>query len=359
MQAELACPRQPWLTDWPMSDLELLFSCPLCSSTDRVLLHSGIGDYTFFTAPGKWNLWGCNACSSAYIDPRPTSQAIFRAYAEYYTHSAPQRRTAYEELPWIRRLRRQVANGYTNGRFGSQEVPALHLSPFFSMLFRMLGSATDRQFRHLPPPKTGGTLLDVGCGEGTFLLQAQSCGWTVAGVEPDAVAASHAARAGINVLAARVEELNDIPESFDAITLNHVIEHVHDPRSVLSKCHRLLKPGGVIWVETPNIGSYGYRKYKQFWRGLEVPRHLVLFNAQSLRQALERAGFDGVRSVSRPSACRGMAAVSAVTREQVTGHTPWWPERVATFVECTYAELIGIFVPARREFLTVLARKPS
>ena len=75
------------------------------------------------------------------------------------------------------------------------------------------------------------------------------------------------------------------------ITLSHVIEHVHNPVALLKVCRRLLKPTGQLWLETPNIDGAGHRQYMKNWRGLEPPRHLVLFNSQSLAKALFASGF--------------------------------------------------------------------
>ena len=75
------------------------------------------------------------------------------------------------------------------------------------------------------------------------------------------------------------------------ITLSHVIEHLHDPIAVLRRLHAALRPGGRIWLQTPNIDSRGAERFGVAWRGLEAPRHLVMFNAASLSSALTRAGF--------------------------------------------------------------------
>jgi SAM-dependent methyltransferase len=81
------------------------------------------------------------------------------------------------------------------------------------------------------------------------------------------------------------------PESFDVVTLSHVIEHLHDPRPALREIHRLLAPGGLVMITTPNLDAYGLEVFGRCWRGLEPPRHLVLYTSRSLGGLLSDAGF--------------------------------------------------------------------
>jgi predicted SAM-dependent methyltransferase len=78
---------------------------------------------------------------------------------------------------------------------------------------------------------------------------------------------------------------------FDAVTMSHVIEHLHDPLRTLRECRRILKPGGRLSIVTPNIESRGHRRYRRNWMHLDPPRHLHLFGPAALRVLVERAGF--------------------------------------------------------------------
>jgi 2-polyprenyl-3-methyl-5-hydroxy-6-metoxy-1,4-benzoquinol methylase len=140
-----------------------------------------------------------------------------------------------------------------------------------------------------------GKLLDIGCGNGSFLGMAEQAGWECYGVEPDREAESIAAAQGIKILGSHLDELRGRFDSyFEIVTLNHVIEHVHDPTQTLCDCWAMLKPGGFVWLETPNIDSIGYQIYSRSWRGLEPPRHLVLFNRHALSTCLTNAGFNDI-----------------------------------------------------------------
>src|SRR5436305_302963 len=74
---------------WPEDELESVVKCPTCSHKSRKLLYSNLTDKVFFCAPGKWVLYRCQSCLSAFIDPRPSAKAIYRAYQNYFTHLPP------------------------------------------------------------------------------------------------------------------------------------------------------------------------------------------------------------------------------------------------------------------------------
>jgi SAM-dependent methyltransferase len=139
-------------------------------------------------------------------------------------------------------------------------------------------------------------VLDIGCGNGGFLWQMRSLGWDVCGVEPDPKSAVHARAAGLDVRDGLLQQQSLPDAHFDAIVMNHVIEHLHDPVGTLRRCWKLLKPGGRIALTPPNLGSRGYQIFGADWLALDPPRHLILFTEDSLRRALEACGF----AVSRP-----------------------------------------------------------
>lgn len=342
---------------WPADGLQWIEHCPVCGSAERTVLHAGLRDRVFFCAPGEWTLHRCQGCGSGYLDPRPTPETIGLAYRTYFTH-----RGAGQDpiggLRWQRRLRRVLANGYRNYRFGTDERPASPLGVLVAMLFPSKKAVIEAEGRHLPPPAPGARLLDIGCGNGQFLEFAQRMGWQVVGVEPDPKAVEAARARGLDVRLGGVEVLEPQREQFEGITLSHVIEHVHDPRAVLRACHRLLKPGGWVWLESPNLDALGHRRYGASWRGLEPPRHLVLFNFESLCQALVSAGFANIEVQPYRPLCAAMFAASeAIAR----GKDPRKADRisVAGYFAARHAERQARRDPAVREFLTVRAYKQN
>ncbi len=349
--------RSPWVEPWPEDGLEWHEHCPLCNCAERTILHADLIDNTFYVAPGKWNLWQCAGCHSAYLDPRPTPETIHHAYETYYTHQASRDKENYASLDPLRKLRRQLVNGYTNWRFGTQSGPSSAFGVLAAFAIPGVKRTLDREYRHLPRiPKAGGRLLDVGCGDGHFLRVAATCGWQVTGLDPDPRAVANSSKHRIRVHQGGVEYFSDHTELFDVITLNHVIEHVHNPVAVLRVCYALLKPGGQIWLETPNIDSFGHRRFQQNWRGLEAPRHLVLFNRASLRRTLRKAGFCDLRDKMRPSPINDMFQSSFAMQR---GCSPYEdvPVPIAVKLQVSLARLGEAMSPARREFLTIAASK--
>lgn len=350
----------PWLTPWPLEDLYHIEACPICGGAERKSLHKALIDNVFYCALGRWTSWRCSACGSAYLDPCPSPASIHLAYQSYYTHDAAQalpEKPDYATLTPLKKLRRRILNGYTNRRYATNEHPALAIGALAIWLALPFKLNFDRKCRHLPRlPEGGGTVLDVGCGDGSFMEIAAWLGWTAIGVDPDPSAVANCLRRGLNVRQGGIDQFAGSENLFDAITLSHVIEHVHDPMALLKDCLRLLKPGGQLSLETPNIDSFGHWLYGPNWRGLEPPRHLVLFNETSLFEALKRAGFWHVGRNPLPSPLEHLARVSEAMKrgrpiDEPIRFDPW------TRLKVLEGRFIQLFFPHVREFLTVCALK--
>jgi len=338
--------------EWPFDGLEPVPNCPVCGADIRELLHENLTDRVFFCAPGEWNMYRCKSCSSAYLDPRPTSEAIGLAYQRYFTHDeAP----SFSSLSFLEKLRRRFANGYRNYRYGTRDYPASILGILAAILMPNGKAIIDAGMRHLPKGNANKRLLDLGCGNGAFLLRARSAGWVVVGVDFDSKAVEAARSQGLDVRLGGVESLDPSVEQFDVITLAHVIEHVYHPVEVLQACYDLLKPGGFLWIETPNIASEGRQLFGANWRGLEPPRHLVLFNLESMCSALSAAGFSEVKIQSYRPLCDAIFSASKAISEGIDPYSASRRKESSCMVK--KAERIARRDPARREFITVKAWK--
>lgn len=139
-------------------------------------------------------------------------------------------------------------------------------------------------------PTAARSLLDVGCGNGDFLADAQSLGMKVRGVETALSAVNVARERGLECDSGGVASLAEISERFDVIRLFHVLEHLDEPLESLRTIARALSPGGVMIIEVPNADGIMARLCHEDWFPLEVPRHLWAFGPRNLSLLLDQAG---------------------------------------------------------------------
>lgn len=293
---------------WPAEDVERVETCPVCTCPTRSLLYNDAWDASFLVAPGRWSLWRCGQCSSAYLDPRPNAASIGRAYEQYYTHH--DRAGVADPKGALAVIRRAFANGYRNERYGGHAQPASRFGPLIAAFTPELRTGIDYKFRYLRHPGPMSRVLDVGCGGGEWIAQAQAAGWHACGVDPDPVSVDRACARGLDVRMGSIDAWSDLPGAFDAVTMSHVIEHVDDPRALLTAAFALLRPGGQLFVDTPNVDAASHARFGRHWRGLETPRHLLLFTRRALDNLLEDIGFRVIVHHPAPGAADFLVAES-------------------------------------------------
>lgn len=140
--------------------------------------------------------------------------------------------------------------------------------------------------RRLAGDPAGKRLLDVGCGEGSFLLAAKKKGWSVAGTEMNPSAARSL---GLEVHP-QLSSARGLPP-FDCITFWHSLEHMPDLRATLQEARSLLSPQGLLIVAVPDAGGIQARVFGSNWLHLDVPRHLYHFTRNSLKHLLRSERF--------------------------------------------------------------------
>ena len=227
-------------------------TCALCGVDDAALLCDGYdrmfgGDETFHVVR-------CRRCGLIYLNPRPPFDEIARYYPEKYepfTHAA-------RAGSWYSRMAYRVAIA-KRCRIASQGLAR-------------------------------GRLLDVGCGDGDFLLGMQERGWEVHGLDISPVAVSIARQKGLDVFQGGLLEARYPEGEFDRVTMWDVLEHLHDPGVQLARVAQLLKPGGRLVATTPNAHSLDFRLFGCTWNGLDTPRHLYIYTRSALLALLDRAG---------------------------------------------------------------------
>jgi 2-polyprenyl-3-methyl-5-hydroxy-6-metoxy-1,4-benzoquinol methylase len=340
---------------WPERELESVPCCPACGFGDRTLLYSDMTDRVFGVAPGAWTLYRCDSCESAWLDPRPSQATIGRAYQNYYTHIAESDIVAQPKSRLVRLLH-AWQNDYKNARYGLRRIPAAFGGRWLVRLIPSLCAKADTQCRQLAsPPAGGGRLLDVGFGNGGFLKIASEMGWNAEGIDFDPKAVEVARGRGLNVRCASVSELSRHGAQYDVITISHVIEHVHYPVDVLRDLYCLLKPGGLLWLDTPNLSSFGAQRYGANWVSLDPPRHLILFTPKSLRTSLITAGFSDIEQYWHGMVLFSIYAESdAISNNRCAQDAK---DQVMPSLAAIIAELKEMIMPSRREYLTFIAHK--
>jgi SAM-dependent methyltransferase len=318
------------------------------------VLYADLTDRTYLCAPGRWDVMRCAACRAAYLDPRPSESTVHLAYREHYTQAAGP--SSAGEASALRRLLQALRNGYLNARYGYRAEPASRLGPLVVPLLGRRREQADELVRHLPAPAGRRRLLDVGCGEGTFLAEMQARGWEVQGIEPSAEGAAAARAHGVPVEQGTLAEVSLDPGSLDAITFRLAFEALPDPPAALEKCRRGLAPGGTLWIATPSLESLAHRRFGADWVFLDVPRSTILYTPSSLTRLLAAEGFP-VQAVY-PSRRAGWSfrLSAAIVRGRPPFRQPAeLPARLA--LEARLADVRARARPALADMVVVVARR--
>ncbi|MEI9959159.1 MAG: class I SAM-dependent methyltransferase [Ferruginibacter sp.] len=160
-------------------------------------------------------------------------------------------------------------------------------------LYHLVRKRTLTGKRRLILEETGkikGAILDIGCGTGAFLNTMKEAEWNITGLEPDAIARAKATEL-YNIHPQEPQQLFELtPASFNAITLWHVLEHVHELHAYIKQIEKLLAHDGKAFIAVPNYTSKDADIYKEYWAAYDVPRHLYHFSPQSMETLLAQHG---------------------------------------------------------------------
>ncbi len=234
-------------------------ACNLCGSAEyRVIYPATPRDTTDLATefrssgdePLKERLVACSRCGLQFVSPRLRSDFILAGYSEgtdelFVSQAAARERTFARALKLIEK--------HTPGR---------------------------------------GSLLDIGTAAGSFIHTAAAHGWSVSGCEPNRWLCDWGRKNyGLDIKAGTVFDQHYPDNAFDVVTIWDVLEHVEDPKRFLAECHRILKPGGLLVVNYPDIGSWIARLMGRRWVFL-VSVHLYYFTRGTMSELLQRTGFE-------------------------------------------------------------------
>jgi SAM-dependent methyltransferase len=220
-----------------------------------------------------------------YLNPRPTAGCIGHFYpADYECYAVPQP-TRHGPSAWRRALEQLVLSH----RYEYPPAPTA-LGRMIATLAAPFCSPSRDSFTAIPYVGAG-KLLDVGCGSGWYAHRMRARGWDVTGLDFSPHAAARVRdHFHIPVHVGTLPHPDVKPESFDAITMGAMLEHVHDPHLVIATAAEALRPGGLLAICVPNLASWQVRHFGVDCWSLELPRHLLHFTPATLRQLVERHG---------------------------------------------------------------------
>lgn len=214
--------------------------CLLCAS-DRLRV---LNDYT------ETGLVQCEDCSFVFSQRIPSKQELYDYYSAHYE------RTSY-------------------------------LSPITIKRFHAILDT-------LEPFRNTGKLLDMGAGYGFFLEIAKQRGWDAHGTELTDEAVEHCRAKGMTMFKGEFQDLNIAPETYDVIIFIEVLEHLNNPVEYISKAHKVLRPGGIFYLTTPNFNSFLRYRLKEQYNVIEYPNHLCYYTSKTLQKLFNDNGFDSL-----------------------------------------------------------------
>lgn len=231
--------------------------CRLCDCDYLILQDKDVKDFEYGAA-GGFDYYRCTQCGLLNIDPIPDHAKLKEAYPESYH--------AYHEHHTL--LARLLKERFWNNK-------------------------AKRYARYLNQESR---VLEIGCSFGDLLWGFKKKGISqVRGIDFNPKAVEKARTRGFEVDPGELETAC-LPENyFDMIVMENFIEHVYDPVKTLQHCYQLLKTGGYLVGETPNVDAWDFRLFGRHWGGYHAPRHLYLFNTGNLNLLGKKTGFLMVR----------------------------------------------------------------
>lgn len=235
--------------------------CPVCKSE---ALQEALFIKDFSVSEEKFKVVECLKCSFRFTQNSPSQAVISRYYqsSAYVSHSNSKK-------------------GIINKLY--------HLARTYTLAQKL-------KFVRAVTGKAVGMSLDVGSGTGAFVHTMEKAGWSSIGLEPDAHARALSVKI-YNVDVYPAEDLFTLPQSsYSAITMWHVLEHVHELDSYIMQLKKLLAPDGKLIVAVPNYTSKDAKHYGAGWAAYDVPRHLYHFSPKAMRTLMERHNLQVIKT---------------------------------------------------------------
>lgn len=241
-------------------------ACPVCESRDTGVIEPELVDYEYGVTPKRaFHYRLCRACRSQFLFPRPSDAEVESFYPlDYHAYNDDHGWVAGPLVSWRARARGRFYAGLVEGH---------------------------------------GSLFDVGAGDCRHFEELKRhCDFEFCGVEIKPEIAERARALGYDVATGSLEAMDIAPHRgrHDVVSMNHVIEHVVDPREIAARAFEILKPGGIVIGQLPSVDCWELAIFGRYWGGYHFPRHLTGFSRAGLARMLEEHGFADVQVRSAP-----------------------------------------------------------
>lgn len=240
----------------PIRKNNMLFetiACPICEKSDYAVIFKS-RDFRLGTCDSIFQVVRCKFCRFIFLNPRPKGEEISKIYPFDFNKS-------------------------------DKSILYKIIEPCFSI-------ANNSTTKLLQSHKKTGKVLDIGCGNGSFLGLMQKKGFDVWGVETNTESKAFAPKSlKERIFYKKIEECGFSDKSFDIVTMFHSLEHILDLKGTLGRIKTILKDDGILYICVPNADFYEFKLFKAYNHNLDLPRHLNFFSRDTLERLLSGNGF--------------------------------------------------------------------
>jgi 2-polyprenyl-3-methyl-5-hydroxy-6-metoxy-1,4-benzoquinol methylase len=291
--------------------------CPLCSS-EVITVHFNCIDH--FISKEEFVIARCVTCGFLFTQDYPDENEISKYYesAEYISHS-------------------DTSEGITN--------------KIYHLIRRVMLLRKRRIIKKITGLKHG-NLLDIGSGTGHFASVMKNSGWSVKGIEISGKARNFSSET-FNLEIIAPEQISELDlNSFDCVTMWHVLEHFHDPHRYISDIIQFLKPGGICLAALPNCSSIDAKYYREVWAAFDVPRHLWHFDPATFTHFALKSGLTIERQFVLPF---DVFYISVLSEKYKGAHWPF----ISGITRAIWFSLLTVFDRQRSSSVIYILRKES